>query len=56
MNLVPVIFSTGATDSCSSNKGYSVELEERIFPIKLKGIAKGLAISVFETVEYSVRS
>ena len=33
-----------------------MKLEEKNFPIKLKGIAKGLEISVFGIVEYSVRS
>ena len=39
---VSVIFDTGATYSCSSNKGYCVKLEEKKFPRKLKGIAKVL--------------
>ena len=52
---VSVIFDTGATYSCSSNKGDFVKLEERKFPRKLKGIAKGLEISGFGIVEYSVR-
>ena len=33
-----------------------MKLEEKKFPRKLKGIAKGLEISVFGIVEYSVRS
>ena len=33
-----------------------MKLEEKTFPRKLKGIAKGLEISVFGVVEYSVRS
>ena len=33
-----------------------MELEEKTFPIKLKGIAKSLEISGFGIVEYSVRS
>ena len=33
-----------------------MELEEKMFPINLKGIAKGLEIYGFEIVEYSVRS
>ena len=53
---VSVIFDTGATYSCSSNKGDFVKLEEKKFPRKLKGIAKGLDISGFGIVEYSVRS
>ena len=51
---VSVIFDTGATYSCSSNKGYFVKLEEKL-PRNLKGIAKGLEISGFGIVEYSVR-
>ena len=53
---VSVIFDTGATYSCSSNKGYCVNLEEKKFPRKLKGIAKDLEISGFGIVEYSVIS
>ena len=53
---VSVIFDNRATYSCSSNKGEFVKLEEKKFPRKLKGIAKGLEISVFGIVEYSVRS
>ena len=53
---VSVIFDTGATYSCSSNKGYFVKLEEKIFPRKLKGTAKVLEISGFGIVEYYVRS
>ena len=53
---VSVIFDTGATYSCSSNKGDFVKLEKKKFPRKLKGIAKGLEISGFGIVEYSVRS
>ena len=53
---VSVIFDTGATYLCSSNKGDFVKLEEKKFPRKLKGISKGLEISVFGIVEYSVRS
>ena len=53
---VSVIFNTGATYSCSSNKGDFLNLEENKFPRKLKGIAKGLEISGFGIVEYSVRS
>ena len=34
----------------------AVKLEEKTFPRRLKGIAKGLEISVFGIVEYSVRS
>ena len=33
-----------------------MKLEEKIFPRKLKGIAKGLEISGFGIVEYYVRS
>ena len=39
---VSVIFDTGDTYSCSSNKGDFLKLEEKKFPRKLKGIAKGL--------------
>ena len=53
---VSVIFDTGATYSCSSNKGYFVKLEEKKFPRKLKVISKGLEISEFGIVKYSVRS
>ena len=53
---VSVIFDTGATYSCSSNKGDFLKLEEKKFPRKLKGIAKGLDIFGFGIVEYYVRS
>ena len=53
---VSVIFYTGYTYSCSSNKGDFVKLEEKKFPRNLKGIAKSLDISGFGIVEYSVRS
>ena len=33
-----------------------MKLEEKTFPIKIKGISKGLEISGFGTVEYSVRN
>ena len=52
---VSVIFDTGATYSCSSNKGEFLKLEDEMFPKNLKGIAKGLEISGFGIVEYSVR-
>ena len=42
---VSVIFDTGDTYSCFSNKGYFVELEEKTFPRKLKGIENALEIS-----------
>ena len=51
-----VIFDTGATYSCSSNKKEFVKLEEKKFPRWLRSIAKGLEISVFGIVEYSVIS
>ena len=51
-----VIFDTGDTYSCSSKKGDFVKLEEKMFPINIKGIAKGLEIFGFGIVEYSVRS
>ena len=41
---VSVIFDTGATYSCSSNKGDFVKLEEKSFPRYFKGIANGLEI------------
>ena len=53
---VSVIFDTGSTYSCSSNKGDVVNLEEKTSPIKLKDIAKGLDIYGFGIVEYFVRS
>ena len=53
---VSVIFYTGTTYSCSSSKGDSVKLEEKKFQRKLKGIEKGLEISGFGIVQYSVRS
>ena len=53
---VSVIFDTGATYSCSSNKGDFLKLEKKKSPRKLKGIAKGLDISGFGIVEYYVRS
>ena len=56
MSSVSVIFDTGATYSCSSNKGDFVKLEGKKFPRKLKGITKGLEISGFGIVEYSFRS
>ena len=53
---VSVIFDIGDTYSCSSNKGDFLKLEEKTFPINLKGIAKLIEISVFGIVEYSFRS
>ena len=53
---VSVIFDTGDTYSCSSNKGEFVNLEEKTLPINIKGIEKGLDIYGFRIVEYSVRS
>ena len=53
---VSVIFDTGDTYSCSSNRGDFVKLEDKLFPKMLKGISKGLEISRFGIVEYSVRS
>ena len=52
---VSVIFDTGDTYPCSYNKGDFLKLEQKTFPIKLIGIAKGFEISGFEIVEYSVR-
>ena len=42
---VLVIFDTGSTYSCYSDKGDFVKLEEKTFPRKIKVIAKGLGIS-----------
>ena len=53
---VSVIFDIGATYSCYSKKGDFVKLEQKTFPINLKGIAKILEIYGFGIVEYSVRS
>ena len=53
---VSVIFDTGATYSCYSNKEDFVNIEEKTSPINLKGIAKVLEISGFGIVEYYVRS
>ena len=53
---VSVTFDNGYTYSCSSNKGDFVNIEENTFPRNLKGIAKGLDISGFGIVRYSVRS
>ena len=53
---VSVIFDTGATYSFSSNKVDFVNLEEKSFPRKLKGIAKGIEIYGSGIVEYSARS
>ena len=53
---VSVLFDTGATYSCYSNKGYSLKLEEKTPPINIKGIAKDIEISGFGIVEYSIRS
>ena len=53
---VLVIFDTGATYSYFSNKGDLVNIEEKTFPRKLKGTAKGLEIYGFGIVQYSVIS
>ena len=53
---ISVIFDTGANYSCSSSKGYFLELEENVLPRNIKGIEKGLDISVFGIVKYSIRS
>ena len=37
---VSVLFETGATYSCYSNKGDFVKLEEKKFPRRIKGIVK----------------
>ena len=44
LSSVSVIFDTGATYSCSSNKGDFVKLEYKMFPRNLKGISKGLEV------------
>ena len=56
MTAVSVIFNTGYTYSFSSIKAYFLDIEENIFPIKLKVIAKVLEIPGFGTVEYSSRN
>ena len=56
MRSVSVIFDTGATCLCSSNKGNFVELKDKILPRNIKGMEKGVEISEFGIVEYSVRS
>ena len=53
---VSVIFDSGYNYSCSSRKGDFVNLIEKMFPRNLKGVAKGLDISGFGVVKYSVRS
>ena len=53
---VSVIFDTGDTYLCSSNKGDFVKLEEKTFPINIQSISKCLEIYGFGIVEYSVRS
>ena len=53
---VLIIFYTRANYSCSSNKGYFWGLEEIIFLSKIKDISKGLEISWFGIVDYSLRS
>ena len=50
------IFETVDTYSCSYNKGYFKNLKEKTFLRKLNGIEKGLEISGFGIVEYSVIS
>ena len=47
---VSAIFDTGATYSCSYNKGDFVNLEENMSPRNIKGTEKGLDISVFGIV------
>ena len=53
---VSVIFDTGATYSCYSNKGEFLDLEYKTLPRNPKGIAKGPEMSGFGVVKYSVRS
>ena len=52
---VSLIFDTGDTYSCYSNKGESVKLEYHIFKRNIRSITKGLAVSGFGIVQYSVR-
>ena len=52
VSLFSVIFDTGSTYSCSSNKGDFLKLEDKTFPRKLKVISKVLEIYGFGTVEY----
>ena len=52
---ISVIFDTGATYLCSSDKGDFMELEDKISLINLKGVSKGLEIYGFGIVEYSTR-
>ena len=50
---VSVIFDTGDTYSCSSNKRDFVKLEEKTFPRKLKGTTKGPEISGTSSLQAS---
>ena len=52
---ISVIFDTGSTYSCSSKKEGFVNHEDKMFPIKLKGIANCIEISILGIVKYSVR-
>ena len=54
VGLISVIFDTGYTYSCSSKKVGFLDIEEKVFPRNIKGIAKGLEISGFGIVEYYV--
>ena len=54
MRVVFIIFDTGVTYSCYSNKGSFVNFEENISARKIKGRAKGFDISGFEVVKYYV--
>ena len=56
LSSVSVISDDGDTYSYYSNNGDSVNLEEKTFLRNIKGIAKGLEISGFGIVEYSVWS
>ena len=53
---VLVIFDTGATYACSSNKGDFVKLEEKTSSRNIKGTAKCIEIYGFGIVKYYVRS
>ena len=56
VSLVSGIFDTEDSYLSYSKKGGFVDLEEGIYPGKLKVITRGLEISVFVVVDYSLRS
>ena len=53
---VSVIFDTGATYSCSYDKGEFLKIEEKMSQRNIKVIAKRFEISGFGIVEYSIRN